>query len=79
MEKEINIPEKMHITDKFIVCDVFLFLVIGLASAEQNWWQFRGPRGDDSRGLRREGVTHAADGSAVEAARVAGCDGLHYH
>jgi hypothetical protein len=46
VEKEINIPEKKHIKDKYIVCFAFLFLVIGSASAEENWWQFRGPRGD---------------------------------
>ena len=46
MKKEINFPQKKHITDKFIVCFAFLFLVIGSPSAEQNWWQFRGPSGD---------------------------------
>ena len=45
-EKKINFPRKTHIRDKLIVCFAFLFLVIVSASAEQNWWQFRGPSGD---------------------------------
>ena len=46
MKQEINFPRKIHIRDKLIFSFAFLFLVIVSASAEENWWQFRGPSGD---------------------------------